>query len=207
MASASVALGVAAAGYGMIEVVPVTTMNAALASHLAAAELTYADVGATQGALPAGYHHLSDSRVIGSGQDTFRAAAAALLAWQVQLGAGLRVTASSAVAAPGEVVLLGAGAGPLRLRAPCRVVYTVTEARRRGFAYGTLPGHPERGEEAFMVEQRDDGRIVVSITAFSRPASLAARAAGPLGRLIQRYFTRRYLEALAEYADRSRQMS
>src|SRR5215469_13432602 len=58
------------------------------------AELTYADVGATQGALPSGYHHLRGSRLIGSGPDAFATAAFALLAWQVQLGAGLRVTAS-----------------------------------------------------------------------------------------------------------------
>ena len=31
--------------------------------------------------------------------------------------------------------------GPVR--APCRVVYVVDEPDRRGFAYGTLPGHPE----------------------------------------------------------------
>jgi uncharacterized protein (UPF0548 family) len=191
----------------MIEVVPVARMNPELASRLCSAELTYADVGATQGALPSGYHHLRGSRVIGSNAETFAAAASALLAWEVQLRAGFRVTASAAVAEPGAVVLLSAGAGPLGIQAPCRVVYTVTETRRRGFAYGTLPGHPECGEEAFMVEQRADGRIVVSITAFSRPASLAARAAGPLGRLIQRYITRRYLEALVENGDRPRQLS
>jgi len=58
-----------------------------------------------------------------------------------------------------------------------------------------------------MVEQREDGYIVLSITAFSQPASRAARAAGPLGRLIQRYVTRRYFEALAEHGDRARQLS
>jgi len=31
-----------------------------------------------------------------------------------------------------------------------------------------LPGHPERGEEAFVVERRTDGTFF-SITAFSRP--------------------------------------
>jgi uncharacterized protein (UPF0548 family) len=30
---------------------------------------------------------------------------------------------------------------------PCRVVYVVDEPRRAGFAYGTLPGHPEIGGE------------------------------------------------------------
>jgi uncharacterized protein (UPF0548 family) len=173
-------------------------MNAKLASQLKSADLTYDHVGATQGSLPCGYHHLRRSRVLGSGADAFAAAASALLAWQVQPRAGLRVTASEAVAEPGAVVLLSAGARPLQLRAPCRVVYTVAEVQRRGFAYGTLPGHPERGEEAFVVEQRDDGNIVFTITAFSRPATVSARAAGPLGRVIQRYVTRRYLDALAE---------
>ena len=182
-------------------------MSAQLADRLTSAGLTYADVGATQRALPSGYHHLRGSRVIGSGPDDFAVAASALLAWQVHLRAGLRVTASATFAEPGVVVLLGVGVGPLRVSAPCQVVYTVTESRRRGFAYGTLPGHPERGEEAFMVEQREDGRVVLSITAFSRPASRGARAAGPLGRLIQRYVTRRYLEALTEHGDRAGQLS
>lgn len=176
-------------------------MSRQLASQLSSAELTYDHVGATRGALPPGYHHVRRSRVIGSGSDSFAAAASALMAWQVHLRSGLRVTASAAVAEPGAVVLLGAGAGALQLRAPCRVVYTLAEARRRGFAYGTLTGHPERGEEAFVVEQQEDGSVVFTITAFSRPAAAAARAAGPLGGLIQRYITWRYLNALAERRD------
>jgi uncharacterized protein (UPF0548 family) len=107
------------------------------------------------------------------------------------------VTASTPTAEPGTVVLLGIGVGPLRMRAPCRVVYTITEPQRKGFAYGTLPGHPESGEEAFTISQRDDGLVVFTITAFSRPATIAARAAGPLGLLIQRHFTQAYLRALA----------
>jgi uncharacterized protein (UPF0548 family) len=173
-------------------------MSAQLASRLAAAELTYTEVGATQGVLPSGYHHVRRSRVVGFGPDDFAAASSALLSWQVQLGAGVRVAASAPVAEPGAVVLLSAGAGPLRVRAPCRVVYTVTESRRCGFGYGTLPGHPERGEEAFVVEYREDGSVAVSVTAFSRPASLAARAAGPAGRLAQHLVTTRYLGALAD---------
>jgi len=90
-----------------------------MASRLALAELTYREVGATKGALPPGYHHLRRSRVIGSGRDAFATAASALLAWQVQLRAGLRVTASAPVAEPGAVVVLAVGARPLQVRAPC----------------------------------------------------------------------------------------
>jgi uncharacterized protein (UPF0548 family) len=179
----------------------VKAMSGQLASQLSSADLTYDEVGATRGTLPPGFHHLRCSRVIGVGADAFAAASSALLAWQVQLRAGFRVTASEGTAQVGAIVLLGAGAGPLQFHAPCRVVYTVTEAQRRGFAYGTLPGHPERGEEAFMIEERENGSVVFKITAFSRPATLAARAAGPLGRLIQRRVTQRYLNALAERRD------
>jgi len=114
-------------------------MNAELAGRLALADLTYGEVGATAGTLPAGYHHLRVSRVIGSGSDVFIAAASALLSWQVHVHAGLRVTASAPAASPGAVVLLGLGAGPFRVGAACRVVYTISEPRRQGFAYGTLP--------------------------------------------------------------------
>ncbi len=88
------------------------------------------------------------------------------------------------------------GVGPACVSIPCRVVAVVDEARRRGFSYGTLPGHPESGEEQFVLEQRDDGRIDFTITAFSRPATLLARLAGPAGRAGQRLMTQRYLDAL-----------
>ncbi len=70
------------------------------------------------------------------------------------------------------------------------------EPRRRGFAYGTLPGHPESGEEAFIVEQHDDDSVTFTITAFSRPATWLARLGGPLGRAVQDRVTARYLRAL-----------
>ncbi len=71
------------------------------------------------------------------------------------------------------------GAGPVRITAPCRVVYTVNEPDRQGFACGTLPGHPECGEEAFLVERDDDGAVTFAITAFSRPATLRAKGLRP----------------------------
>ena len=54
-----------------------------------------------------------------------------------------------------------------------------------------------RGEEAFLIEQHHDGTVSFTITAFSRHATLLAKAAGPAGRAVQRYLTARYLQALA----------
>jgi uncharacterized protein (UPF0548 family) len=181
--------------------VPIALMNAELAERLGAADLTYHEVGQTACHLPPGYHHLRRTVVAGHGEAAFAAATRALLGWQVHLRAGLRVMPSSATVRLGSVVLLGLGVGPLRIRAACRVVYMVKEPARNGFAYGTLPGHPESGEEAFVIERRDDGAVTFTITAFSRAATALAKAAGPLGRAIQRQTTARYLRTLAERAE------
>jgi len=76
------------------------------------------------------------------------------------------------------------------------VVHVVDEPGRRGFSYGTLPGHPEAREESFVVRLSDDDVVTLTIHAFSRPASLLTRAAGPAGRLVQSWQTTRYLRAL-----------
>lgn len=114
---------------------------------MATLQLTYREVGATAARLPDGYHHVCKSAVIGRGRQRFEEAAAKVMRWGMLRGAGVRVEASSEVAAVGSEVLVGLGP----LRAPCRVVFVIDEADRRGFAYGTLPGHPETGEELFAV--------------------------------------------------------
>jgi uncharacterized protein (UPF0548 family) len=164
--------------------------------QLSAAGLTYREVGATAGDLPEGYHHLTRRVLIGHGHGLFTEAGNAVRRWQVQVRAGLKVSASAPAAARGAVVILGLGIGPVRFEAPCRVVYTVDEPRRRGFAYGTLPGHPESGEEAFVVEHHEDDAVSFTVTAFSRPATRLARIAGPLGRIAQRRITARYLRSV-----------
>jgi uncharacterized protein (UPF0548 family) len=164
--------------------------------RLTDAQLTYSEVGATADKLPTTYHHIRRRVVIGQGQQAFTEAATDIAAWQVQLRAGLTVAASAPTATAGTVVLLGVGLGPLRLSAPCRVVYAVDQSHRQGFAYGTLPGHPESGEEAFLVEHHDDDTVSFEITAFSKPSMIIARIAGPAGRLLQSQVTSRYLRSL-----------
>jgi uncharacterized protein (UPF0548 family) len=166
-------------------------------SSLESRAFSYPEVGATRGLLPAGYHYVRRSAGLGSGRPVFDAAVQRLMTWQAQKGAGLRVEPGAPVAAPGVDVLLGFGFGPLRVPVPCRVVYVVEEDARRGFAYGTLAGHPESGEEAFMVTIDPEGRVAVEIVAFSRPATWLTRFAGPAGRFVQRRTTDRYIRALA----------
>jgi uncharacterized protein (UPF0548 family) len=64
------------------------------------------------------------------------------------------------------------------------------EVDRFGFAYGTLPGHVECGEEIFMVERTGDGTVRYVIQAFSKPRFWMARLAYPVARAHQRKFVR-----------------
>lgn len=162
-------------------------------SDLAALPLTYTEVGATAGALPAGYHHVQKSAVIGHGRPRFQEAAEAGMRWGMLRGAGLRVEATTEVAAVGSEVIVRMGP----VRAPCRVVYVVDEADRRGFAYGTLPGHAESGEEAFVVRYDPaTDEVYADVTAFSRHATWWSRLGSPVTSVVQRIVTGRYLRAL-----------
>jgi uncharacterized protein (UPF0548 family) len=153
--------------------------------------LTYPEVGATAGELPAGYHHLRRSRNLGPAD--LDELAERLFAWEVQRLSGLTVDGPRV--AQGVDVVVGFGLGPVRIPAPCRVVYVVTEPDRRGFAYGTLPGHPESGEEAFLLS-RNGNDITFEIVAFSRPARWFSRLGAPVARRVQSRITDRYLAAL-----------
>jgi uncharacterized protein (UPF0548 family) len=95
--------------------------------HFAHQALTYSEVAATaEDRMPTGYRTLQRSTLLGHGEQIRRRALEALLTWQMHRRAGLRVTADHPRAQPGSTVLLSFGAGPLRLTAPCRVVYTQT---------------------------------------------------------------------------------
>ena len=162
-------------------------------ARLAGVPFTYREVGATAGALPDGYHHVRASAVIGHGRDRFESAATRVRRWGMLRGAGLRVTASGEVAEIGSVVIVGLGP----VAPPSRVVCVVDDDNERGFAYGTLRGHPECGEERFSVRHDPPtDEVFAEVTAFSRHATWWSRAVGPLTSLLQRVVTKRYLAAV-----------
>jgi uncharacterized protein (UPF0548 family) len=158
------------------------------------APFTYPDVGATATHPPEGYRPFGGRRRLR--RRDFATAADELLTWRVQERAGLAVAASAARVSADGVVRMRLGLGPVGMRIPCRVVYVVEDAGRAGFAYGSLPGHPEAGEEAFVLEQGQDGTLTFSVSGFSRLASRLARAGGPVSRTVQMAMIRRYLAAL-----------
>jgi len=80
--------------------------------------------------------------------------------------------------------------------APVRVILVIDEPNESGFAYGTLPGHPEEGEESFVVTHEPDDSVWFTVRAFSRGSTVFYRLVSPLLRYQQRRMTKRYLRAL-----------
>ncbi|MBT1255751.1 DUF1990 domain-containing protein [Rhodococcus erythropolis] len=163
--------------------------------------LTYLEVGATSGVLPAGYHHVHESATVGSGREDFEVAARTVLEWGMHRGAGLTVRTAAPTAVAGQDATFGLG--PVAI--PVRIVYVVDDANRKGFAYGTRAGHPECGEELFVVQFDETSQAVrIEIVAFSKPGTWWVRLGAPIGRRVQAFVTRRYIRAVRASVDRSR---
>ncbi|WP_079170978.1 MULTISPECIES: DUF1990 family protein [unclassified Streptomyces] len=154
---------------------------------------SYPEVGATAPSegLPSGYAHLRHRTFVGRGRDVFDAAGAAVTTWRMHRESGARVHAEAERAAPGARLRVAVGVGRLEYAVPCEVVWAAYGGTRTGFAYGTLEGHPESGEESFVVTLDPDGSVWFTVTAFSRPARWYTRAAGPVVPALQRWYARR----------------
>jgi uncharacterized protein (UPF0548 family) len=158
-------------------------------------EFTYTQHGATQGTMPPGYRHDEWQAELGPfRQEEFDRLAEALNDWLVQRRSGITVFPEEPVR-PGLTFAFW-----FRLPVGCvtatgRVVYVTDEPDRRGFGYGTLPGHPECGEEAFHLV-RQGSQLVFKVRAFSRPRHPLARAGAPVSRALQVRMNRAYLSAM-----------
>jgi uncharacterized protein (UPF0548 family) len=171
----------------------VTRLRPFEADRLREQPFTYEPVGATRGTTwPDGFHHLEVRSALGRGDAAFGHASERLMTWQMHAGAGMRVAASADRVAVGGVVRCRLGPLPV----PCRIVWVVEEPDRVGFGYGTLRGHPEAGEEAFVVARDASDEVTLTVSAYSRPGLLLTRLAGPVGRWGQRAMIRRYAGAL-----------
>jgi uncharacterized protein (UPF0548 family) len=158
---------------------------------------TYDAVGATAtGDLPAGFHHDRFETDLGADEgDRFDRAWEAVRHWAPQRGAGIEIFPDTPVVADlSMLVLIKMPVVGLAV-ASARVAYVVDEPARAGFAYGTLPGHPASGEEAFGIVRRD-GRVVFQVVAFSKPRDPIARLGGPVARSFQLRTIKAYLGAM-----------
>jgi uncharacterized protein (UPF0548 family) len=166
---------------------------------------TYAAVGSTLELLSTSPNADYTQVRLGEGAVAFNAARAALGHWeQFRVGWAEPCEPLAAIRA-GEVAAIAIRAmGAWWLNA-ARIVYVIEEngpVARFGFAYGTLPGHAESGEERFLVEwDHATDEVTYSILAFSRPRHWLARLGRPLVRRFQSRFRRDSASAM-QYAVR-----
>lgn len=160
-------------------------------------DLTYSGIGGTRETPPAKYVVDRTTGQLGAGELVFQSAQAALREWKhFQLGWVEPCWPDTAIVPNQTVAILARACGLWMLNA-CRIIYVVEEPRRFGFAYGTLPGHVETGEERFTVEWNSvDDSVVYDILAFSRPNHFLTRIAYPLTRVMQRRFSRDSVSAM-----------
>jgi uncharacterized protein (UPF0548 family) len=164
------------------------------------APLTYPEVGATlAGELPAGYRCDRSSLELGAGDEVWARARDGIDRWRAPAAAGIAIVPPDAPITVGTTVGVFVRLGPVYVLAACRIVAVVDRSDRYGFAYGTLPAHPEEGEELFLVTRDAEGVVRFEITAFSRPHDLLTRLGGPVARRVQRHTTRRYLEGMRTF--------
>jgi len=171
-----------------------------LLTTLENAEPTYAEQGATLiGELPRGFHHVTEGTVLGHGTESFTKASDGLRTWQAHRLPGIRVFPLDAPLREGSTVVVTVGTRVAAAAAPCRILVVLDDPGRFGFVYGTLPGHPEQGEEAFVVTMDDSGAVRFDVTAFSRPGDPLTCLSGPLGRKVQSWATMGYLRAMRRF--------
>ncbi|MDR3613336.1 MAG: DUF1990 domain-containing protein [Candidatus Obscuribacterales bacterium] len=159
-------------------------------------EFSYNEVGMTKHPRMASPGYTTDHYRIqlGEGSHVFDEAHRALKNWQHFNLGWLNVSSTEIPIESGAVVGLLTSYAAIWLLFACRIVYVVNEdgaTQKYGFAYGTLPEHPECGEERFTVEwNTSDNSVWYEILAFSHPACLPTRIAYPLTRTIQKRFAK-----------------
>lgn len=162
-----------------------------------ASEFSYSQLGATESEVPPGFQPDHNRIEIGQEQDWERAKTA-LRDWRMfDIGwIELYPIGKTPIEAGRTVAILIHHFGFHSLNF-ARIVYTIDEPTRFGFAYGTLVEHGESGEERFLVEKDiDTGRVVYDLRAFSRPNHLFAKLGHPVVRHLQKRFAADSLAAM-----------
>ncbi len=159
-------------------------------------EFSYPTVGVTENTQLsdpelAGYNIDHNRIVIGRGQTDWERARTSIQSWKMFDMPWVEVyRPQTPIRKDENVAVLILHFGFYSLNA-ARIVYTIDEPERYGFAYGTLTEHGESGEERFSVELDPiTGDVSYDLLAFSTPNHFLARLGYPLTRSLQKRFAR-----------------
>jgi uncharacterized protein (UPF0548 family) len=150
---------------------------------------SYPEVRATRGtSAPPDYNVDHNRQILGHGNEDFERAKQTIRQWKMFDFPWVKLCYPDTPIEVGRTLAVAIKHfGFFSLNAT-RIVYTIDEQSRFGFAYGTLSEHGETGEERFSVELHSSGEVWYDLYAFSRPASIFARIGYPLARHLQKRF-------------------
>lgn len=162
---------------------------------VAKAPFTYDAVGCVSRETPSGFKRDDARFLLGTDEDTWLAARAAIQAWAMfpaEMATMVRLSDKIETGTVVAVVCPSLGTWAI---SPARILSTedssVGDVHRFGFTYGTLPGHIECGEELFCVEWNTaTDEVSYRIAAVSRPMHILCWLAYPYTRMMQAKFRR-----------------
>lgn len=152
---------------------------------------SYPEVGGSKAPeFPSGYDHDRNEVNIGQGRADFEAGAEALKHWKMFPASWTKVLPSPIEWEAGKEVAVMFRLFGLWWWNSCRIVYVIDEPNKKGFAYGTLDSHVEKGEEIFFIEMEPDGSVWYRVQAFSQPNFILTKIFKPVARMYQRKFVK-----------------
>ncbi len=163
------------------------------------ASYSYHHVGASLDQFPAGYDHDRKKVMLGKGMACFEQAKEGIRQWKMFPPSWTRIIPQPIPIIQNQSLAMCARLFGMWWINACRIVYTIDEERRFGFAYGTLPAHIEKGEEIFMVRMDEDDNVWYHIEAFSKPQHFLAKGAYWFVRTQQQRFGYDSLKAMQEW--------
>jgi uncharacterized protein (UPF0548 family) len=97
----------------------------------------------------------------------------------------------------GTTVRVDGRVAGLRADGELRVIFSIEEPRRVGFALGTVGGSVVSGEESFVLQWYDNDEVWFTVRAFDAPSALLYRIFPGLIRRRRRELFTRYLRAIS----------
>ena len=130
---------------------------------------------------------------LGKGKKVYEKAAEAIHLWQMYALDWTQIRPKNAPVVKGETVITMINHLGFWSLNPCRIIYLIDEksvsSQKKGFAFGTLPAHSEKGEEQFQIEWNlETDEVFYEIYAFAKPHNSLAKIAFPYVGYLQKSF-------------------
>lgn len=170
-------------------------------------DLSYPEKGRTVYESTPNYDNDHHQVFLGKGEAVWEKAKAALRSWKQFPATWTRIYPNTTPVVEGQNVAVLFRLLGIWWTNSARIIDCFDEPHRFGLAYGTLPGHVERGEERFWIERDAQGEITYHIRAFSRPAYWIVKIAYPFARANQKRFVRESMARMKTLAQASKKQT